>query len=162
MVHLNIVMRVRSVGHFLVTFVGRLSGSLVNVVAILIRFRISIAMVFLLNMDGSRAVSITMTIARLSRSFVDVVSILIRFRISISMVFLLNMDISRSITMTISISRSSRPLAISMMVSFRMVNLNLVVRIRPVHILIAIATMAVAWLSFSRSFFVIMFNFISI
>merc|ERR1719147_494197 len=111
MVHLNIVMRVRSVGHFLVAFIGRLSGSLVNVIAILIRFRISISMIFLLNMNRSR-------------------------------------------TMTISISRSSRPLAISMMVSFRMVNLNLVVRVGPVHILIAITTMAVAISRFGSSFMV--------
>merc|ERR1719500_2456776 len=96
----------------------------------------------------------TMAISSISRSLVDVVAIFVRFWVSIAMVLLLNMDISRAI------SRFSRPLAISMAVGLRVVNLNLVVRIRPVGILIAFTAMAIS--SISRSLLVIMLNLISI
>merc|ERR1719500_843565 len=96
----------------------------------------------------------TMAISSISRSLVDVVAIFVRFWVSIAMVLLLNMDISRAI------SRFSRPLAISMVVGLRVVNLNLVVRIRPVDILIAFTAMAIS--SISRSLLVIMLNLISI
>merc|ERR1711970_1588769 len=102
----------------------------------------------------SRAVTMTISISRVSRSFMNVVSIFIRLWVAISMVLLLNMDISRAI------SRLSRPLAISMVICLWMISLNLVVRVRPVDILVAITTMAIS--SLSRSFLVIMLNLISI
>merc|ERR1719292_68665 len=79
-------------------------------------------MILLLNMDISRAISV-------------------RLWVAISMILLLNMDISRAI------SRLSRPLAISMMISFWMINLNLIIRVWPVDILVAITTVAISSLS---------------
>merc|ERR1711970_1275307 len=96
----------------------------------------------------------TITISWFSRSLMDVVSIFVRLWVAISMVLLLNMDISRAI------SRLSRSLAISMVICLWMINLNLVVRVRPVDILVAITTMAIS--SLSRSLLVIMLNLISI
>merc|ERR1712112_809276 len=66
------------------------------------------------------------------------------------------MDISRAITIT----RLSRPLTISMVICLWMINLNLVIRVGPVDILVAITTMTMS--SLSRSLLVIMFNLISI
>merc|ERR1712055_503652 len=103
---------------------------------------------------GNFLVTFIGAISRLSRSLMNVVSIFIRFRVTISMVLLLNMDISRAI------SRLSRPLAISMVICLWMINLNLVVRVRPVDILVAITTMAIS--SLSRSLLVIMLNLISV
>merc|ERR1712055_189839 len=105
-------------------------------------------------MDISRAITMAITISWFSRSLMNVVSIFIRLWVTISMVLLLNMDISRAI------SRLSRPLAISMMICLWMINLNLVVRVRPVDILVAITTMAIS--SLSRSLLVIMLNLISV
>merc|ERR1719234_1929411 len=84
----------------------------------------------------------------------DVVSIFVRLWVAISMVLLLNMDISRAI------SRLSRPLAISMVICLWVINLNLVIRVRPVDILVAITTVAIS--SLGRSLLVIMLNLISI
>merc|ERR1712055_57997 len=103
---------------------------------------------------GNFLITFIGAISRLSRSLMDVVSIFIRFRVTISMVLLLNMDISRAI------SRLSRPLAISVVICLWMINLNLVVRVRPVDILVAITTVAIS--SLSRSLLVIMLNLISV
>merc|ERR1711887_444744 len=62
--------------------------------------------------------------------------------------------------MTVTISRLSRPLAISMVICLWMINLNLVIRVRPVDILVAITTMAIS--SLSRSLLIIMINLITI
>merc|ERR1711887_269407 len=70
------------------------------------------------------------------------------------MVLLLNMNISRAI------SRLSRSLAISMVICLWMINLNLVIRVRPVDILVAITTMAIS--SLSRPLLIIMINLITI
>merc|ERR1712055_931758 len=105
-------------------------------------------------MDISRAITMAITISWFSRSLMNVVSIFIRLWVTISMVLLLNMNISRAI------SRLSRPLAISVVICLWMINLNLVVRVRPVDILVAITTMAIS--SLSRSLLVIMLNLISV
>merc|ERR1711887_221038 len=109
---------------------------------------------------GNFLVTFIRSISRLSRSFMDVVSIFIRFRVTISMVLLLNMDISRAITMPVTISRLGRPLAISMVICLWVINLNLIIRVRPVDILVAIATVSIS--SLSRSLLIIMINLISI
>merc|ERR1712098_238174 len=113
-------------------------------------------MVLLLNMNVSGAISMAISISRLSRSLMNVVSILIRFWVTIAMILLLNMNISRAI----SVSWLSRSLAISMVISFWMVNLNLVIRVRSVDILVAITTVSISCIG--RSLLVIMINLISI
>merc|ERR1711942_286246 len=102
---------------------------------------------------GNLLVTFIGSISRFSRSLMDVVSIFIRFWVAISMVLLLNMDISRAIT------GLSRPLAISMVICLWMINLNLVIRVRPVDILVTITTMTIS--SLSRSLLIVMLNLIS-
>merc|ERR1712106_284012 len=110
-------------------------------------------MIQLLDMNRSRPIAIS----RFSGSLVDVVAIFIRcWIIAITMIQLLDMNRSRPV----AISRLSRPLSISMVVGFRMINLNLVVRIWSADILVAFTSSAIS--SLSRSLFVVMINFISI
>jgi len=85
-------------------------------------------------------------ISCISCPLVDIVSVLIGLRISISMVLLFYMDMSRSISISM-ISRSSGSLVISVVVGFWVVNFNLVIRIWPVNILVAVTTMAISSIS---------------
>jgi len=154
-VHIDLIVRVWGVGNILVTFVGFISSisrSLVDVISIFIRcWIIAITMIQLLDMNRSRPIAIS----RFSGSLVDIVAIFIRCWV-ISMIRLLDMNRSRPV----AISRLSRPLSISMVVGFRMINLDLVVRIWSADILVAFTSSAIS--SLSRSLFVVMINFISI
>merc|ERR1711970_1588156 len=142
MINLNLVIRVRPVDILVAITtmaISSLSRSLLIIMINLITIRSMIMITDLVNIRVS--MSMVITISRLSRSLMDVVSIFIGFRVTISMVLLLNMNISRAI------SRLSRSLAISMVICLWMINLNLVIRVRPVDILVAITTMAISSLS---------------
>merc|ERR1719234_2542014 len=155
MINLNLVIRVRPVDILVAittVAISSLGRSLLVIMHNLISIRSVIMVTVLVNIRLS--MSMVIAISWFSRSLMYVVSIFVRLWVPISMILLLNMDISRAI------SRLSRPLPISMVICLWMINLNLVIRVRPVDILVAITTMAIS--SFSRSLLVIMLNLISI
>merc|ERR1711970_1539136 len=128
-------MGVWSVRNFLITLIGsisRFSRSFMDVVSIFIRFRVTISMVLLLNMDMSRAITMAITISWLSRSLA-ISMVICLWMINLNFVIRVwSVDILVAIT-TMAISSLSRSLLIIMinLITIRsMIMITVLVNIR--------------------------------